>query len=115
MIFITLPFTQVSFSFFQFSRFFITPQNANDANVAPSVPSSGGEETSKAANSNAASDNWATNIYIDCGVPSRSVAEYKNRYENTLDARGSGAMFSEGANSFMFKRQNVRRNMHIDD
>lgn len=77
------------------------------------MPSSGGAESSQVADANAASDNRVTDIDIDGGGPSWSVAEHKTRYEDTLDAWRFGAMFSDGANSIICGRQNVRRDTDI--
>lgn len=87
--------------------------NANDGNVAPGMPSIRVEDTSQVADANAASGSQVVGIEVDRGVSSWSVAEYKTRYVDSLDARPFGAMFLDGAHSFMFDRRNVRRDTAV--
>lgn len=81
--------------FFSIALFPIMSYNANDANVNPAVPCSGVEETSQIADVNAASNTRMTDIDIGRRVRSWSVAEYKTRHADTLDARWFGAKFSD--------------------
>lgn len=99
-------------TFFQ-SIYFINSHNANNANVAVAVPSSGVEKALEVVDTNATTDTRTTDIKIDHDVPSWSVAEYKTLYADTFDGRRLGAMFSDGANSFIFNRRDVCRNTNI--
>lgn len=88
-------------------------RNANDAIVNPVVPSLVIEGVLQAVDANSASDNRVTNIELDRGVSSWSVADYYTRYVDTLFARRFGAIFSYGANSFMFDRRVASRDTDI--
>lgn len=63
--------------------------NANNASVNPAVPSSEPEELLQDAGANTASDTPVTNIDIDYGVPSWSVAEYKMCHANSFVGRST--------------------------
>lgn len=62
---------------------------------------------------NATSGNRVVDIEIDRGVSIWSVAKYKKHFADTLDARRFGAMFLDGAISFIFDRRNVHRDTDI--
>lgn len=64
-----------------------------NANVAPAVPSSRVEDTSRAVDVDTTSDSQLTDIKIDRGVQSWSVIEYKTGYAETVDARRCGLTF----------------------
>lgn len=82
--------------------------NANDGCVAPVALSSRVEDTLQVVDTGAAGGTRLVNIEIGREVLSWSVAEYKTRYAHNLDARRFCAMFSDGANSFVFDRRKVR-------
>lgn len=81
--------------------------------LAPAVLFSRKKNSLRAANGNATSDAQVTNIKIDRGVSSWSVLVYKTHYAETLTARPFGANFSDGMNTCMVDRQNVRRDIDI--
>lgn len=97
---------------FLFPIFVILPsfvfmsRNGTDTDVNQAVPSSRFGEPSQAVDANAASNNRATYIEIDCGVSSWLVAKYNTLYVNTFDTRRFRAMFSDGDDLFMFDRRN---------
>lgn len=92
----------------------IMSRNRNDTNIGPAVPPSRAEDTSQVVDASAASGTRVGDIDIDRGVRSWSVVEYKTRYVDTIDARRFGAMFLDGANSFVFDCRNSRRDTDID-
>lgn len=72
------------------------------------------EDTSQVARTNGNIGPLVIDIGIDRGVPSWPVVKYETRHASPLDARWVGQMLSDGANSFMFDRQNIRRDRDID-
>lgn len=87
--------------------------NANNEDAFLAVLCLGFKEVSRAADVNNSSGTRVTDIDIDREVPSWLVAEYTTRYADTSDARRSCAMFSDGADLFLFDRRNVRRDTDI--
>lgn len=67
------------------------------------------EDTSIVEDVNVAAGTWVANIEIDRGVACSSVAGFKMRYSDTLNARQFGAMFLYGSNLISFVRRNVHR------
>lgn len=98
---------------FSIFLFFIMSHNASDTIVDPAVLVSRGKEASQVANANASSDTRVTDVDIDLGVASWSVSECKACCADTLDGRRFGAIFSDGANSFIFNRQNIHHDTDV--
>lgn len=86
--------------------------NANNASFSEKVLLLRFEETSHGADANVGSDTSVIDPEIDRRVPDFSVAEYKTRNSDLFDARRLGAMSLDCANSFVFNRSNVRRDMN---
>lgn len=86
---------------------------APDAPAAPAAPSEMSEDTSFIADAISISGTQVVDIEIDRRVASWSVAEYKTRYADTLNAWRFCAMFLDGVYWFMFDRRNVCQDTYI--
>lgn len=75
--------------------FFVRSRDANDVSGNPRVPFSGGEDSPHVGDAVDNKDNRATNINIDCGVPSCSFAEY-----NTIRATQIGYVLGASVRYF---------------
>lgn len=106
-IFLSFPISIRFYSLFNILR------NAKNSSGDPETPSSPVGQSSHAVFMNATDDVRATGMKVDCCVSSLSVAEYKARNSETLDARRYRAMFSENAKSFMLDRRDVHGDADI--
>lgn len=82
------------FRFYLFPwHFFVMSRSANGVRENPAMLSSGVRKNAQVADANATSNTRATDIEIDRGVPTWSVAEHKARYADILDTRWFSVIF----------------------
>lgn len=79
----------------------------NDTNVTPAMPSTRVENSSQVLKEKKISYTKVFDIEIDFRIPNRSVAEYKTRHGDALDAWRFGAIFSDGADFVVIDHRNV--------
>lgn len=77
------------------------------------MPPAGVEDTSQIANANADLNTRVVDVDIVRVVPIWRDTECKTGYSGVLDGQRFGAMFINGANSFMFDRHSILRDREI--